>query len=296
MKRLYLIWLLHVSLQLQCDKREITAQVGGYFKIACKSHVHDARRQGLFVEVTDLRLDDSGVYWIGIDKIYADIMVSITVVITEVPPSKPRLWPLTSLADRQTCWGGAVTVRCDSEEGTGIHYAWHQPAPHQELQLHSSDLRLDCGTVRDGSYFCSASNDAGSSQSDAFSLQVLMPTDTSDCIYVVDIPGQPVYDCADRMSTAPARPLPMTTCKAAMTTHARVNETVREAFPNRTRTGLPLWYEALRWGAFASLLVTLYAVTKCTKTAPEPQNNNGKKFTGTFYSALCSNEVTLRTL
>lgn len=48
-----------------------------------RSHVVDARRGGLFVKVKDLQFDDSGVYWVGIDKIYADIMTSVKLVVTE---------------------------------------------------------------------------------------------------------------------------------------------------------------------------------------------------------------------
>lgn len=40
-------------------------------------------RYWLFVKVRDLQFEDSGVYWVGIDKMYADIMASVNVVITE---------------------------------------------------------------------------------------------------------------------------------------------------------------------------------------------------------------------
>lgn len=106
-----------VSLQLQCDKTEITAHVGDEFILRCtydttrwlyskkywcrgesrsscevlvdseqagrRSHIYDAGRRGLYVKVTDVQLVDSGVFWVGIDKIYADIMTSVRVVITE---------------------------------------------------------------------------------------------------------------------------------------------------------------------------------------------------------------------
>ncbi len=48
-----------------------------------RSHIIDLRRRGLYVRVTDLNFDDTGAYWVGIDKIYADIMTSIKVVVTE---------------------------------------------------------------------------------------------------------------------------------------------------------------------------------------------------------------------
>lgn len=38
---------------------------------------------GLFVKVTGLQFEDTGVYWVGIDKIHADVMTRIEVNITE---------------------------------------------------------------------------------------------------------------------------------------------------------------------------------------------------------------------
>lgn len=43
----------------------------------------DLNRRGLFVKVTNLQFDDAGAYWVGIDKIYADIMTQVKVIITE---------------------------------------------------------------------------------------------------------------------------------------------------------------------------------------------------------------------
>lgn len=48
-----------------------------------RSHIVDAGRRGLFVKLTDLRFDDSGVYWVGIERPYTDVMTSVKVVITE---------------------------------------------------------------------------------------------------------------------------------------------------------------------------------------------------------------------
>lgn len=107
------------SLQLQCDKKHITAHVGGELNLICnydpnlfryskkywcKGHSrstctilvdsdsktdnahrsHIEVRSGLLrVKVKDLTLHDGGVYWVGIDKMYADIMTSIDVIITD---------------------------------------------------------------------------------------------------------------------------------------------------------------------------------------------------------------------
>lgn len=110
------------TLQLKCNPAEITAHIGSEFILTCKydtnrflyskkywcqgnardtceilvdsegrtrsrkthrSHIVDAGRRGLFVKVRELRFGDAGVYWVGIDKIYADIMTPIKVVVTE---------------------------------------------------------------------------------------------------------------------------------------------------------------------------------------------------------------------
>lgn len=52
-------------------------------KYTHRGRIIDANRRGLFVKVTELQFDDAGAYWVGIDKIYADIMVPIKVAVTE---------------------------------------------------------------------------------------------------------------------------------------------------------------------------------------------------------------------
>nr|XP_019960570.1 PREDICTED: trem-like transcript 4 protein [Paralichthys olivaceus] len=227
MKTLCLILLFHASLQLQCDKKEITAHIGGEFLLFCKydtnsflhnkkywcrgassktctilahsekvvqtrsrSHIIDGGRRGLIVKVTGLQFDDAGAYWVGIDKIYADIMTSVKLVVTEVPVSKPRLWPLTSLVDGPTCWGEPVTVHCECAQGSGVRYTWHRRTRLEDSLPHpSSELYLNCGSVGQGSdYYCVAANDVSSQESELLSVQVLRPANRS-CIYVVTMPG-----------------------------------------------------------------------------------------------------------
>ncbi|XP_032375794.1 uncharacterized protein LOC116691966 isoform X2 [Etheostoma spectabile] len=304
MRTLCLIMLFHASLQLECNKRDITAHIGGEFILICKydatrflfsrkywcrgdsrrtceilvdserktenthrAHIIDAGKRGLIVKVTDLQLDNAGLYWVGIDKMYSDIMTSVNVVITEVPVSEPSLQPLGSLVDRQTCWGQPVTVRCGCAKGTGVRYAWY--THYKDFLLHrSSDLYLHCGTVEtDNDYYCIASNDISSQRSGTLSVHVLLPADNS-CIYVIHMQGQPIYDCDDRMSTSTV----MTTCQAPVKIRSDtgnrsllVNQTDQDMFFNREWTGVPLWYTLLRWGSFASLLIFLCAVLKRAK-------------------------------
>lgn len=109
------------SFQLQCRPQTITAHLGRDFVITCtydtnqflyskkywcrgesrstceilvdsddivrsktgRVFVEDLRRRGLFVKVTGLQFEDAGVFWVGIDKIHADVMTPIKVIITE---------------------------------------------------------------------------------------------------------------------------------------------------------------------------------------------------------------------
>ncbi|KAG7221687.1 hypothetical protein INR49_000054, partial [Caranx melampygus] len=313
------------SHQLQCDKTKITTHIGGEFILICRydtnpflfskkywcrgdsrstceilvdsEHVPktsqrfqilDARRRGLFVKGTNLQYDDSGRYWVGIDKIYADIMTLIDVSVTEVPVSKPRIWPLSSLVGGPTCWGQRVTVRCGCTYGSSIRYSWYQRVNHKGLHLHSSsDLHLDCTTVeKDISYYCIASNDISKQESEILSVQVLVPADIN-CIYVVKMQGQPVYDCADRMSTTVAPTPTPTTCQAPTDdiTHTdagnqslQSNQTHHHSlFLKRAWTGVPLWYALLCWASFAVLLICPCIVVKCAKTRHRQHIKKKKK-------------------
>lgn len=107
--------------------------------------------------------------------------------------SKPRLWPLASLADRQTCWGESVTVRCGCVTGTAVHYAWYKKAEkeYEDVQLNNmSDLYLHCGTLdQNSNYYCTATNDVSRQESDIVSVQLLIPG-FSSCIYVITMLGK----------------------------------------------------------------------------------------------------------
>lgn len=79
----------------------------------------------------------------------------VNCLLVPVPVSKPRLWPLSSLVDRPTCWGQQVTVHCSCAKGSGIHYTWYRHTPrHKDFLLHNmADLCLHCGTVEEDSEY-----------------------------------------------------------------------------------------------------------------------------------------------
>ncbi|KAK1898333.1 CMRF35-like molecule 5 [Dissostichus eleginoides] len=312
MKTLVLL-LLHASLQLQCDKKQITAPLGSDFLLSCsyenqllsnkywcrgesrttcevlvdsegktrstRVHIVDVRRRGLFVRVVDLQKGDSGVYWVGIDRPYADIMTSVSVVVTEVPVSKPRLQPLVSLIEGSTCRGGPVTVRVCSR-GTAVRYSWFRHThPEDVLLQNSADLRLTCDSLQltcdslqltcdslqDAELYCSVRNEVSSERSESLRVNILPPAD-SHCRYVVHMPGQPVYDCA--VSTT-AQTNPPTSCHTTGeiqpdTTNQLINATETHLLL-RVFTGVPLWYTMLRWGSFASLVIFICVFITCAK-------------------------------
>ncbi|XP_041701675.1 uncharacterized protein LOC121538009 [Coregonus clupeaformis] len=309
---LYFLLLCHTSVQLQCDKTLIQANVGSGFNLVCqyqtnqylfskkywcrgesrstcdilmdtdrltnrglrhRSQIIDAQRRGLVIITTDLKLEDTGVYWVGIDKIYADIMTSINLIVTFVAVSKPKVWPLSSMGN--TCWGQPVTVRCASAQGTSVHYTWYQPAQPQDIQFQSSaDLHLHCGIVEeDSQYYCRASNDVSSQHSGMVSLQVLKPLE-EDCIYSFTMEGQRSYDCSDRLKTSTATTLRSTGHLTEEPYHpgtnsnlsSTINQTHQDWSYSRAWTELPVWYEVLRWLFLATLIVAVCLVNKCRPT------------------------------
>lgn len=314
MKLFCLICLIHVSLQLSCDRSRITAHVGGEFILFCsyntnhflfskkywckgsarnscqivvdsekkvkngqKSIIVDAHRRGLYVKVIGLRFEDAGTYWVGIDKVYADIMTSVEIVVTEVPVFKPTLWPLTSLVERPSCWGRPVTVRCGSTKGTSVGYEWYQQTNQDDavLVLQFPDLKIDCDMVqKDTHYYCVASNNMGQQKSDPISVQVLIPAE-SQCMYAVKIPGQPNYDCADRLTTTTATTAFLTTTfqttaiPTAFPTTTNYSSQSNHIYDNwfniRAWTSFPPWYLFTRWGLLLCMLVSLLLVVTCSQ-------------------------------
>ncbi|XP_059924180.1 uncharacterized protein LOC132469777 isoform X1 [Gadus macrocephalus] len=297
MKILGLMFLITVSVQLQCDRRQIKATIGEELTMACSYDqmyrynkkywcrgssrrtcdvlsdsdnivkteskrfriLHYTSRR-LFVEIRALRLEDTGVYWVGIEKPYADIMVSVDMEVTEVPVSKPDLWPLVPLA--HTCWGRPVTVRCSCTRGSSVGYAWYQHSQRQNtplLSLAESDLRLDCANVEgDSHFYCRANNTLSSQTSSSLSVEVLVVA-AVNCSYVIHIQDYPMYQCALPTPTPPVTDGPQST---QMTRSEVMHQTVNingtdQPIDSSTWMGFSLWYTVLRWTLLAVLMACL---------------------------------------
>ncbi|KAG7472094.1 hypothetical protein MATL_G00104970 [Megalops atlanticus] len=302
MKVLCFILFFQSSVQLQCDRKDVAGTIGGSFTLVCqydtnqylfakkywclgpsrstceiltdtdgftkadvrgRIRIQDAYRRGLFIVMMDLRFADAGVYWVGIDKIYADIMTQISVKVTEVPVSQPLVWFLSPLPT--SCWGQPLTARCRSEQGTGVSYTWYRVGESGEVLL-SGDLWLNCSVVAGGGhYYCSASNSVSSRRSQAVTAQLLRPAE-EDCVYVVTLGGEGQYDCWDRLRTSTAAPpetTPTTGHRGPVSWSSPVNHSRGFNVSTRAWTGMPVWYEALRWLLLAFLMTAVCLVRRC---------------------------------
>ncbi|XP_048874422.1 uncharacterized protein LOC125745516 isoform X4 [Brienomyrus brachyistius] len=275
------------SLQLQCDRDEVNGIIGGVLVVICQYQtsrflfskkywclgesrstceilmdtngyvraelnnrfkIQEANRRGLLIQMADLQISDTGVYWVGIDKIYSDIMYRINIRVTEAV-SEPRVWSLSP--PEMSCWGKPLTLHCASDRGTRIKYGWFRATGSHPVSMQdSSNLQLQCGFLtEDGRYFCTASNSLGNRNSQDVTVQLLRPAKV-DCIYILGIRGDNPYDCSERLRTTTAAPLEPTDTtdgdKSSLTTSG-LNVT-------RTDRELPLWYLILRWLLFAALL------------------------------------------
>ncbi|XP_067302239.1 uncharacterized protein [Pseudorasbora parva] len=296
---LFIVLLAQISMQFQCDKTKIHATIGSMFTITCtykttqfrfskkywcagdsrascevlmdtegftqaayrtRAQIIDGVSRGLIVNVRDLKLDDTGIYWVAIDKIYSDIMTRIQIKVTKEAVMKPNVWPLSSL--ELTCWGQPVVFRCRSERGMDVLYTWYRVGhPNNVVLDHSPDLHLHCSNITENSQlFCLASNDVSSQSSDFVSLQILKPADDK-CVYLVLSKALSSYDCI-RSTTSPSTSIQTT---EELLSSATVFQLTRSQNKTMSWTGLPLWYECLRWLLFSAMIPILYVVHTCSK-------------------------------
>ncbi|KAJ8257414.1 hypothetical protein GJAV_G00185340 [Gymnothorax javanicus] len=127
------------------------------------------------------------------------------------------------------------------------------------------DLQLHCDVVGDGDlYYCRASNRVSSKHSPSVSVQLLQSA-KENCVYILTVEGEEQYDCWERLrtSTAPYQDTTRGPNFVYQSTSVTYTEEIKVSV--RVRTGMPVWYEALRWLLFASLLTALCLVCKCCR-------------------------------
>ncbi|XP_066526608.1 uncharacterized protein [Hoplias malabaricus] len=254
---------------------EILMDTDGFMKAEYRSRaritdaVYRGLYRGLHVQMTGLQLSDTGIYWVGIDKIYADIMFMIQVKVTEEAVSRPHVRPVGS--PLLTCKGQPLTLTCRSERGTNAQYSWYR-RNYSEAELLQSvpNLHLDCAFLtQDAVFVCSAHNTISRQFSEDVFCQVLQPGH-ENCVYSLTSEAVDSYDC--RTTTLTPTTTAMTTVEVSsfetqtggyenITLHA--NETLVD-FLLRSWSGVPLWYDVIRWTLFVTMIIPIAVVHTCT--------------------------------
>ncbi|XP_059396867.1 uncharacterized protein LOC132129331 [Carassius carassius] len=236
-----------------------------------RAQIIDRVSRGLVVNIGDLKLDDSGIYWVAIDKIYADIMRRIQVTVTKEAVIKPKVWPLSSL--KMTCWGQPSVFRCRSERGMDVQYSWYRVGyPNNIVLHHSTDLFLHCSNItEDSQFFCSAFNDVSSQNSEFVSLQLLHPAD-KDCVYLISSYAFSSYDCI-RSTTSLSTSIQTTENFLSSATVSHITWSQNKTM---VQSGLPLWYECLRWILCSVMIAILCVVHTCSKYTSRRLRAQGK--------------------
>ncbi|KAK2885548.1 hypothetical protein Q8A67_016385 [Cirrhinus molitorella] len=238
-----------------------------------RAQIIDSVSRGLIVNIRDLKLDDSGIYWVAIEKIYADIMTRIQVTVTNEAVIKPQIWPLSS--PETTCWGQPSVFRCRSERGTDVRYTWYRVGQPNNIVLHhSTDLYLHCSNItEDCQLFCSAFNDVSSQSSEFVSLQLLQPAD-KDCVYLLSSNVFSSYDCI-RSTTSLSTSIQTT---EKFLSSAAVSYLTWSQNKTTSWSGFPLWYECLRWILLSVMITISCVVHTCSKSSRRirAQTNHSK--------------------
>ncbi|XP_035377219.1 uncharacterized protein LOC113576438 [Electrophorus electricus] len=317
-----LMLLSQASALLLCDKTIINAIVGGKFHVICKfsanqyrfskkywclgkskstceilmdtdgftkatlrrrAQIIDAVYGGLHVLVSALQVEDTGIYWVGIDKIYTDIMVKIQVSVREEGVSIPEVWPEVSPV--LTCWGQPVTLHCRSSQGTNVQYGWYREAHSANALLQNGpELPLRCSSLPlDGWLICTARNAVSEERSRPVSLSVLQPGQDG-CVYALTSEGFESYDCwrttqppltSSMSSVVVSHPALLTLTNGDGNLALHVNQTLNENPFLRSWSGVPVWYDIIRWFLFTAMIATIGLVHMHTgvKLSEKPKQN-----------------------
>ncbi|KAJ1138739.1 hypothetical protein NDU88_005120 [Pleurodeles waltl] len=143
----------------------------------------------LFITLQQPSLEDSGTYWCGIERPYADIMTSMKLKVKEEPVSSPFITFLNE--PDNTCGGKSVTVQCKSAKGFNIKYVWYKKSESTAVTiLQSANLRFDCEVLpQTQEYYCEASNLESKEASHIVTAVVLTPS-KENCVYLLVVNGK----------------------------------------------------------------------------------------------------------
>ncbi|KAL4623780.1 hypothetical protein GN956_G18725 [Arapaima gigas] len=250
---------------------EIVADTEGFTKADLRDRIkiQDLKQHGLFIWMANLHIKDTGVYWAGIDKMYADIMYQIHIKVSEEAVAKPRVW--FPRPPELSCWGQPLVVHCASDHGTRIHYAWYRTGTTQDVRVSDlASLHLNCAALEeDARYYCVARNSIGNQSSHTVTAKLLRPAE-KDCIYAVTITNDSSYDCRDRLETttiAPSETTPKENMSCFISSAMPIDHTTGLQNSSRIAFMLPLWYVVVRWLLLSALLLTFGLVWTFSRTA-----------------------------
>ncbi|XP_019369830.1 PREDICTED: CMRF35-like molecule 5 [Gavialis gangeticus] len=155
----------------------------------------DDRRGTVQVTMHQLAEDDSGTYWCGIEKPYADIMTAVELTVTEEPPTTPVLTVLGRPHD--SCLGRPAIIRCHAATGSRVTYTWYQEHPPTAIAIaHTRDLVLQCKDLLESqSYYCQAATRRATKSSWVVRAKVLAPA-TENCSYQLHLQDGELPTCA----------------------------------------------------------------------------------------------------
>ncbi|XP_076840156.1 uncharacterized protein LOC143484956 [Brachyhypopomus gauderio] len=180
--------------------------------------------------------------------------------------SVPEVW--TTGSPLVTCRGQSITLHCRSAQGTSVQYSWYAGARGADVLLRSGpELPLRCPSLPpDGRVVCAAHNAVSREHSTPVFLRVLKTGQEEDCVYTVTSEGLESYDC-----WITTQPPPTTSTTSEETSHpaARTltsgdgnqtphgNQTFNGNIFLRSWSGVPVWYDVIRWCLFTAMIATI---------------------------------------
>ncbi|XP_033899211.1 CMRF35-like molecule 8 isoform X1 [Acipenser ruthenus] len=219
--------------------------------------IWDNRRGLLSIEMKQLSLEDTGTYWCGIDKPYADIMCAIHVKIVEEPVSDPVVTFLS--LPSVSC--STLTISCHSAKGTSVHYTWYKSSDSEDVPVQLSHaLSLHCETLLESQQlYCTASNSVSKKSSVLVGVDVILPAQEK-CVFRVKITNQESYTCWNGITTSTVLGTYDITEEYTSRSSSLSTGVIKNP-PDATA-----WYitwEVVRWMLFATLLVVCIVMRQC---------------------------------
>ncbi|XP_044869150.1 triggering receptor expressed on myeloid cells 2-like [Mauremys mutica] len=213
----------------------------------------DNRRGYFLVTMHQLVEEDSGMYWCGIQRPYADIMTAVKLTVTEEPLSTPLI-TLTNHPS-ESCLGRSVTVRCHSATGSNVYYTWYRKSfPTNIVLVHSSDLVLRCGDLLESqSYFCQAATRRANKSTQVLRAEVLTPA-KENCTYQLQLTDGESYNCV--------RTTPVFTVEMPSTPFTGYSTPCpnSSSHPGIEDSWIPVPWAILRWLFLLILVATLIII------------------------------------